>query len=781
MKTAPVILSVCTLALSLQGEVIELRNDFHDLRIEPDNGGRISSWNVRGPEENLVKGWDAVKRQGKRKTVKQQYSGGILGGHMCGAYQDEQLEAVYTILKQSPEQVTMRWENPFSLFDGLEETRSITVDGKTVRVKIRIENKSKENRVIYYRMQDFMGTGSRLGEQTVWLYPGRDGIEANIYSPEDTAVLMQLPAPWYAQANLVKDYGFKVTTSGAPLRNILFWVGSGNSRTGELFWVPKTLKPGEVWEAGIDYSLFTPSKETGVLGESAIRTALARKQSGNIVRAASACSFVPAYGKAVVTPIESCGNAPAGLIRERFRTLEKMELFGTPGETVLGAFSLTALEDMGKGTLSFGPFKTPDGKTLNLEADPYFITRDGLDYMTRNWKYSDGLPQETANAKSNLKSEKELTPFSLKKQESAHFRVYFKLPKDAVPGVYSGECFLTTGAGEKYAFTVELKVYPFTLELPKDKGYGAFSTFSLIGDEHGAAEFGYSRENFRKAMKELTGRNWRNLVLYLSNPDNILWALDTFAELGWRDARFVLIRPHVPYAELMKRYGKYNFTFLPWGVDEPVDYHSVKQCETKYRLFEKKYDYPNMNFSANTPLSLAIIDSLPKTHPTIAITGNVMYFVEKTRDLSRQNRQVFWYAGTPGRDPKSRLVRGIYVWKEPTGGMMDWGEMAGATSVGNAYHAFFADGELRPSQRLENVTQGLTDLLYLNTLEQTLKRVPPSEPEAKEAARFLDWVRTRFGIDYVGDGEGMDHTFLDMIRRQAAEHTAKLIQIKKER
>ncbi|OQA85962.1 MAG: hypothetical protein BWY31_01581 [Lentisphaerae bacterium ADurb.Bin242] len=781
MKTAPVIFSVCTLALSLQGKVIELQNDFHSLRIEPGNGGRISGWIVKGPDENLVKTWDGVKRQGKRKTVKQQYSGGILGGHMCGAYQDEQLEAVYAVLKQTPDQVVMRWENPFVLFNGLEETRTITLDGKAVRVGIRIENKAKETRVIYYRLQDFMGTGSRLGEQTVWLYPGRDGVEAAVFSPGETAVLMELPEPWYAQTNFVKDYGFKVTATGAPLRNILFWVGSDASRTGELFWVPKTLQPGEVWEAGIEYALFTPSKETGSFGETAIRAALAKKQSGNIVRAGSACSFVPAYGKAVVTPIESCGETPVGLIRERFRTLEKMELFGTPGETVPGAFSLTALEDLGKGTLSFGPFKTSDGKVLKLEADPYFITRDGLDYMTRNWKFADGLPPEAANAKSTVKGEKTLTPFRLKKQESVHFRTYFRLPKNAAPGEYSGQCFLTTEAGGKYAFTIGLKVYPFTLELPKDKGYGAFSTFSLTGDKHGAAEFGYSRENFRKAMKELTDRNWRNLVLYLSNPENILWALDTFAELGWRDARFVVIRPHVPYAELVKRYGKYNFTFLPWGVDEPVDYHSVKQCEAKYRLFEKKYDYPNMNFSANTPLSLAIIDSLPKTHPTIAITGNVMYFVEKTRDLAKQGRQVFWYAGTPGRDPKARLVRGIYVWKEPTGGMMDWGEMAGAKSVGNAFHAFFADGELRPSQRLENMTSALTDLLYLNTLEQTLKQVPASAPEAKEATRFLEWIRSRFGIDYVGDADGMDHAFLDMIRRQAAEHTARLIPLKKGR
>ena len=776
MKSAQAVFTVCTLAFSLQAKEIILQNEFQRLRIEPDNGGRVSSWIFNGTEENLVNTWRHVRKQGKRKPVKPQYSGGILGGHMCGAYEDEQLEAVYTIARQTPDELIMHWKNPFPLFSGLEETRSIALHDRSVRVKLRVENKAKESRVIYYRMQDFLGNGaSPEGERTVWLHPGNGKVETTLSAPGRTLPVLQLPESWYAWANLSKDYGCRVTVSGAPLRNLLFWTGNNVSQTGELFWIPKKLQPGDIWETRIEYTLFSPSREKGALGNASIRAGLEETRSETeFLHASGNCSFVPAVGKTVVTPVESCGKAPAGPIRERFRTLGEMRLFGTPGETVPGAFSLTALENTGKGTLAFESFRSPDGKILKMEVDPYFITRDGLDYMVRNWEFANGLPAETANAKSRIRDAEKLTAFHLKKEESAHFRIYFKLPDDASPGIYFSRCVFRTENGERNSFAIRMKVYPFALELPDDKGYGAFSTFSLIGDKHHVAEFGCSKENFRKAMQELTERNWRNLVLYLSNPDNILWALDQFAELGWRNARFVLTRPHVPYAELQKRYGKYNYTFLAWGVDEPTDYHSIGKCYEKYRLFERKYDYPCINFSANTPLSLALIDSLPKMHPTIAVTGNVMYFVEKTRELARQGRKVFWYAGTPGRNPQDRLLRGIYVWKEPTAGMMDWGEMANAKSVAHAFHAFFADGVLRPSQRLENVTQGLTDLLYLNTLEQTLKRASSSAPEAKEAAAFLNWIRTRFGIDYTADARGMNHAFLDMIRLQAAEYTEKL-------
>jgi hypothetical protein len=186
-----------------------------------------------------------------------------------------------------------------------------------------------------------------------------------------------------------------------------------------------------------------------------------------------------------------------------------------------------------------------------------------------------------------------------------------------------------------------------------------------------------------------------------------------------------------------------------------------------------------MNFSANTPLSLAIIDSLPKTHPTIAVTGNMMFFVEKTRDLAKQERQVFWYAGTPKRDVAGRLLRGIYVWKEPVGGMMDWGAMADTSVVRSAFHAFLADGILRPSQRLENMTQGLNDLMYLHTLEQAILRADENRPEVKEAQAFLNWIKARFQLDYNGEAAEIDYGFLDMIRAQAAVHTENILKGKK--
>ena len=777
MKTAwknvlPVLLCGSLTAFS---EPVSLENQFMKLVIEPENGARISSWELKGKQAYLVNYWKRVQSSDKRKAAKKpKFSGGILGGHLCGGYQDEQLEAEYQIVKRTDTEAVMKWKNPYTLFDGLEETRTVRLEGKTVSVTLSVTNTAKENRVIYYRVQDFIGIGYKPGDQCIWTWPSDDGITAEIFHPGAQKILMTLKEPWYALVNLTDNYGVKVTASGAPLRTIMFYVGNEN-RTCEFFWEPPKLKPGETWKAGLKYSLTVPRKDRGILSEKSVWQALDRNRITDAVKNQTGRKFELASGFATISPLPSCGMIPPGRIQDGGKTLSELSLSGAKGETVLGAFALTVKEAVSNGTVSFSEFRKDDGTLLAMTPDPYYITRDGTDYMTRNWLYSSGYPPEAANTKSKLTAEKKITPFSMKTGDPAHFRVYFKIPKDAVPGDYTGNCVFTCGKGKQVSFKIRMKVWDFQLSLPKNKGYGAFATFSLKGDQHHvAAKYGISREHFRKFIQEITERNWRNLVLYMSNRENIIWALDQLAEAGWRHARIVLIRPHVPHKELMKRYGKYDFTFLPWGVDEPTDYKSVRACELKYHLYEKRYDFPNMNFSANTPLSLAIIDSLPKMHPTIAVTGNAMYFVEKTRDLSKQKRQVFWYAGTPKKDVAGRLLRGIYVWKEPVGGMMDWGEMAGASTVKNAFHAFLADGELRPSQRLENVTQGTVDLMYLNTLEQTMRRADPNNPGVREAREFLNWLRNRFNIDYGREATEIDYDFLDMVRAKAAMLTEKI-------
>ena len=769
-------LSLAAAAALGMAESVKLENDFMSLVVEPDAGARISSWELKKYPESLVKSW-GVTKSGRRfkKAKKTIYSGGVLGGHMCGAYEDEQLDAVYKVLEKSATSIKLRWLNRFALFSGLEEIRTITLSGRELKVTFTVKNASDEKRVIYYRLQDFIGTGKELGEQAVTVYASREGITATAFQKGETKAVMELVAPWYAQVNFLTGCGLKVTASGAPLRNVMFYTGGASGRTGEFFWVPAKLDPGKSWEATVTYSFFDLKTEKGLLSAESINGARLRDLNKKQVPAAFNCKYSPAYGTAVITPVSAGGSIPQGMILERFKSMSELSLSGAKGETILGAFSLTARKGIAKGAISFGKFQDEKGNVLDLGIDPYFITRDGADYMTRNWKYADGFPEEAANAWSKLPADKEITPFSLKKDDSAHFRFYLAVPAKAAAGVYTGKCTLRLSGKDELSFHIKLRVWDFALELPRDKGYGAFSTFSLVGDSHGAAKYGYSKENFKKAIAEWTKRNWRNYVLYMGTPENILWALDEFAAAGWRDARFVVIRPHVPYRKLMERYGKYNFTFLPWGIDEPTNYAMVKECGKKYERYEKNLDYPNMNFSANTPLSLAIMDSLPKTHPTIAVTGNVMYFVDKTRELAGQKRMNFWYAGTPKRDVAGRLLRGIYVWKEPTAGMMDWGEMAGAGTLKNGFHAFLADGELRPSQRLENMSQGLTDLLYLNTLEQTVARAPAKSKAAEEGRKFLNWIRSRFGIDYTGEGAEINFEFLDMIRAQAAVLTENIL------
>lgn len=761
------------LGIGAEAAPLTLENQFWKIQLEPEQGGRCSSLLVKENGEELVKGWDAVKNQGKRKQVKPQYSGGIWGGHMCGSYQDEQLEASYEIEKSSPTEAVMRWKNPYVLFSDLEETKQITLDGASICVKLQVENLSKERRVLYYRIQDFIGTGKRLGSESVYLYPQKEGLKGVIFKQGQTFPLMQTSDTWYGITDLVKDYGVKVQTSGAPLRNIMFWVGSADSRTCELFWTPAVLEPGQKWNTEITYSLFKPSQRQDDLGAASINTALAQNTDKLIFPQQMDPAFAPAGENAVITPIHGADSAPIAPINERFKTLKSINLFGTLGESVPAAFSLTARAPITNGTFSFSDFKTADGKVLKVMVDPYYISRNGYDYMLKDWSLAIDTPLEICNVKSRVKGSDKLTTFNLKTDESAHLRAYMRIAPDAEAGNYSGYFTLRLNDSDELKLEINLKVYPFKLEIPKDKGYGAFCRFSLEGDPMSAGnEFGISRKAFRDVLEELTQRNWRNMVLYLENRENILYALDTLVELGWRDARFVLTRPVISHAELMERYGKYNFSFLPWGVDEPVDYFSVKKALEKYQLLSK-LDYPFMNFSANTPLSLALLDILPKTEPTIAVTGNVMYFVDKTRELHKQGRRSFWYAGYPDRGVQGRLLRGVYVWKEPVCGMMDWGEDFRGTRLSDNFHGFL-DGRIIPTQRLENISQGLNDLLYLHTMEQALAKAGPKSEAAKNATVFINWLKKRFDTDYTGEAREIDQYFLDMLRQKAADLTVEL-------
>ena len=75
-------------------ESVKLENDYMKIIVEPDAGARISSWELKKFPEKIVKTWNRIKSGRKIKKAKKAiYSGGALGGHMCGAYQDEQLDA----------------------------------------------------------------------------------------------------------------------------------------------------------------------------------------------------------------------------------------------------------------------------------------------------------------------------------------------------------------------------------------------------------------------------------------------------------------------------------------------------------------------------------------------------------------------------------------------------------------------------------------------------------------------------------------------------------------
>lgn len=763
-------------AVTASAAPVTLENEFWKITLEPEYGARASAMTIKENGEELVKNWKKPARKiGKRPPTKQQYQGGALGGHMCGSYLDEQLDAEYQVEKSSSTHIIMRWRNSHSVFAGLEETREITLDDNNIRVAIQVENLADEKRVIYYRLQDFIGTGKNLGMEAVYLYTDRNGLKGKALAPSNlsnsTLPLLHSPANWFAMADMLRDYGVKVQTINAPVSALMFWIAAGDQRTTEIFWTPTHLEPGQKWQTEIIYSIFKPSKESNELSEKNINRLL-NLQPGQ-TSYATGMQFSPAMGKAVITPLHGTEQIPER-ITERFKSLSETELFGTQGETILGAFSITALEPLPQGTIQFTEFTDATGKKLELQVDPRYISRDACNLMVHDWQLAVNMPEEASTTRSTVKDTPALTPFKLDTGESAHIRTYFRIQENASPGDYRSICTVDAGSAGKYQFTVKLKVYPYKLEMPPNKGYGAFCTFSLAGDPNQHARtHGMTRENFRKAMEALTARHWRNMVIYVEDRDNVFWVLDLLAELGWRDASFVLLRPRMTHQELMERYKKYNFYFMPWTVDEPVDFHSLQTGVRRYESYQKRSDFPTANFSANTPLSLALIDLLPQTEPTIAVTGNIMYFVEKTRELRQSGRRVFWYAGTPERGVRGRLLRGVYVWKEPVCGMMDWGEVGGSSGFRNSNHGFLGNGELIPAQRAELLTQATYDLMYLHTMEQALKN-NPSSPAAAETQAMINWLKSRFDIDYTGEALEIDHYFLDMIRRQAAEFTVLL-------
>jgi hypothetical protein len=751
---------------------LDMENEIWKLRIEPNEGGRISSMLAKPSGEEHVVSWQEGKgaRRAKPSTC---FSGGILGGHQCGSYVDEQLEADYEVLKADGQHVQLRWQNPYDLFSGLEETRDFQLDGDTLKVRIHLRNTSTEKRVIYYRVQDFIGLGRLLGQDSVYLYELPEGMQAKLFNDlarrgSQTIPLMNLVSPSYAICNLDKDAGVQVQADDAPLKALMLWIAGANARTVEFFFAPAELAPGAEWQVNIQYRYFQPSKESGSLHADAIQACLVTERAVRCHYQVMQPEFRLAGGALQIFPLHASEVAPTQPDLDQLKTLQSLRLFGTPGETVALAFTVQSSEKLEGQRIQFGEFRSTSGQQLPVDIDPYYVSEG---YMVRDFAHVQKLPHEICNVKSQLPALPAITPFALQPGEVITVRSYLDISPSAQPGLYHGLCQV---GGQEFA--IELQVYPFTLQLPEDKGYGAFFRYMLEGDKHGMAkEWGVSREAFREALLEITRLQWRNLVIYQHNRENILWILDELVALGWRNARFVLIGSDVVTpAELQERYGQYNFSFLPWAVDEPISYNAAKIGQRRYKTYENR-GWPRINFSANTPASLALMNLLPKTEPILAVTGNIMYFVETTRRLTQQNRRSFWYAGYPNQHVAGRLVRGVYVWKEPVSGMLDWGADTVSRKPGDDLHGFLGKQLVR-TQRLENVRQGTLDLFYLHTLEEQLKKAGANHPAAKEAETFLASLKARFQLDYTGEARLMTHSDLDMIRRQAAEWTTKLLQ-----
>ena len=130
MKLKTILLSLVP-AVSLTAGSVQLSNEYWDVKIDPDNGCKVTNMVYKPAGKELVNTW----KQQKRRQGSTMF-GGVWGGHMGGSYSDEQGVTPYKVIRKSKNQIVAVWENKFPNFTGLKEERTITLNGAE-QIKVR--------------------------------------------------------------------------------------------------------------------------------------------------------------------------------------------------------------------------------------------------------------------------------------------------------------------------------------------------------------------------------------------------------------------------------------------------------------------------------------------------------------------------------------------------------------------------------------------------------------------------------------------------------------------
>lgn len=781
---------------------ILLENEFWSVTVQPRWGARASSLYSRGQERDFVVNWTPSVLS--RFDDAEIFTGGAFAGSMAGSFVSfrdpaGQLCLPYEVTARAPGAVTLTWEHRAPLFTGLEEERTIALsDGAPeITLDIKVTNRSGERRVIAYRFQDWLGSGGNLGHESVYVVPQSGGeIQAYTYeaATRNPARISPDPGmPWYAVADLPGDTGLLVRVAGSRVGGFVQWFPASPDpavRTAEIFFPVTHLQPGESWRAKIVFTAFRPSApghiEPGIarflsspaLTEALLAAASARTRSGPPHNARM--KMFPGTTPLRVVPVHATDAfLGTGRVQDYGGTLESIHLFGTPGEAV--PFALAALAGQDIAGAEFTLTDLVGGSRFRRRTigrdnfETRFASADGHGYLLHDFSLARDLPEEVGAINNNLRDAPSLTPFSLSRGESAGIWALLRLPEDAAAGDYRGRATVSTPGGGKTGFDVKLTVYPFTLSKPPGKVYGTAFRYHLRQGAEDTRPHAASETALREALAGITRLGFRKIFLY-GETDEVLWKLDRCVELGWKDAVFVIISGtawrRLSPEQLAERYGEHGFAFFAWAMDEPrfKARGDIERMVSQYEAITASGHRPY--YSSNSPFGHLFSELMPELVPDKVM--NSPLFLDITRRYAAAGRDIFWYSADISyrRNEARRIARmrrGVFFWKEPVSGILDWGDDSIHPSKSDANSVGFAGSEVLHRTGRENIRQGLIDMYYLHTLEEKAKTTA-DETARREAEQFLAWVRARFDRDPSRHAEQMgDLSYLDNLRREAAE------------
>jgi len=778
-----------SLAESTEG--FTLQNEHWEVLVEPRWGGRAGSMVSLKDRYDFVETWGQPKtnRAGELRR-----EGGVFRSMMSGAYHSSQPEEPYAVLETSPTEILLQYENTHLLLDGLREERRIALDGPRAVFAVKVTNTTQEPRMMYYRVQDYIGVGLGQGKDSVYVVAQDRGMPVAFESSPGTPIGRHFVNPvdnWYALADLVHDRGLLVSVTKSPAANIYFWRSGRNPalRTAEIFFPHATLQPGQSWEMEVAYTRFTPSSPA--TGDMCMDAALSQERiEGYLARAEGLMQLAEPPFQAVMelpctaaplllTPVHPASTALGRPAAPSYgKTLRKIRLCGTPGEVVSFAVAATAADGIAGGAVTFGDLTGGTQGTISRSAfEPKYVAGESQ-ILVNDWNLARNIPYDRISYINNdVVDVNAITPFVLERGETAYIWTNLRIPEDAVAGDYLGTCTIGTGGSEGVEFEIALKVRSFRLIRAEHKTYGTFFPYYIKpqtgfpdGKENPHA---ITREEYFEVMKVFRDIGFRSFVIYVSATEDLLWVLDRCVELGMTGDH-VLISPHaiVP-ADLQDR----GLTAYGWTVDEPGSYRRAQGAITRYETVLKQGFAPT--FTPNVPYGLLLTDQLEKMTPIINCNGNAPYLMAATQRYKEQGRKVFWYEcdeiGRQTYPVAKRALRGIYLWKTPVDGIYDWDNGSANTNLNNNTMAGFAGVKVLARVGMENIRQGLTDLDYLHTLD-TLAGQSEDQTARAEAERVMDWIRQRFNEDY--------HTvlasiaapqYLDDIRQKVAEAIEALV------